>query len=163
MPIEAEERAKAQTEGVSGSEVVPPMRADDHSDADPAVETPVEARQGFLGKPVLTVLISRPDPRRHRVDLAAAICFLNERRLVLNCGGRLVMNMLKLIEGPIGASIALAGAVLRPDGGGGDGSWTRERFDLTGARLGIDLKRPGGAIRRAFRLLSSLRRAAFRT
>jgi hypothetical protein len=58
MPIEAEERAKAQTEGVSGSEVVPPMRADDHSDADPAVETPVEARQGFLGKPVLTVLIS---------------------------------------------------------------------------------------------------------
>lgn len=57
MPIDAEERAKAQTEGVRGGDVVPPMRADDHSDAHPAVETPVEARQGFLGKPVLMVLI----------------------------------------------------------------------------------------------------------
>jgi len=34
-----------------------PMRADDHTDADPAVETPVEARQGFLDRPVLMVLI----------------------------------------------------------------------------------------------------------
>jgi hypothetical protein len=36
---------------------LPPLRADDHSDDDPAVETPVEARQGFLGLPVLAVLI----------------------------------------------------------------------------------------------------------
>ena len=57
MSIEAEERAKAQTEGVRGGDAVPSMRADDHSSVDPAVETPVEARQGFLGKPVLTVLI----------------------------------------------------------------------------------------------------------
>lgn len=32
------------------------MRADDHTDADPAIETPVEARQGFLDRPVLAVL-----------------------------------------------------------------------------------------------------------
>jgi hypothetical protein len=57
MPFETEERAKAQTEGVRGGDPVPPMRADHHSDADPAVETPVEARQGFLDKPVLMVLI----------------------------------------------------------------------------------------------------------
>jgi hypothetical protein len=40
-----------------GGDPIPPMRADDHSDADPAVETPVEARQGFLGRPVLMVLV----------------------------------------------------------------------------------------------------------
>lgn len=57
MTIEAEDRAKVQTEGLAGGDKVPPMRADDHSDADPAVETPVEARQGFLGAPVLMVLI----------------------------------------------------------------------------------------------------------
>lgn len=57
MSIEAEDRAKAQTEGPAGGDKVPPMRADDHSSADPAVETPVEARQGFLGAPVLMVLI----------------------------------------------------------------------------------------------------------
>ena len=57
MSIEAEDRAKAQAEGLAGGDKVPPMRADDHSDADPAVETPVEARQGFLGAPVLMVLI----------------------------------------------------------------------------------------------------------
>ncbi|HEV7260936.1 MAG TPA: hypothetical protein VGN82_24360 [Bosea sp. (in: a-proteobacteria)] len=57
MSIEAEERAKAQSEGPAGGDKVPPMRAQDHSDADPAVETPVEARQGFLGAPVLMVLV----------------------------------------------------------------------------------------------------------
>ena len=57
MPIDTEDRAKAQTEGVRGGDAVPPMRADDHSNADPATETPVEARQGFLGKPVLMVLV----------------------------------------------------------------------------------------------------------
>lgn len=36
-----------------GGEPIPPMRADTHSNADPAVE----ARQGFLGKPVLMVLV----------------------------------------------------------------------------------------------------------
>ena len=41
-----------------GGEPIPPMRADVHSDADPAVETPVEARQGFLGRPVLIVLVA---------------------------------------------------------------------------------------------------------
>lgn len=57
MSIEAEDRAKAQGEGPAGGDKIPPMRADDHSDADPAVETPVEARQGFLGAPVLMVLV----------------------------------------------------------------------------------------------------------
>lgn len=57
MGIEAEERAKTQTEGAGASEKQPPMRADDHSNANPAVETPVEARQGFLGTPVLMVLV----------------------------------------------------------------------------------------------------------
>jgi hypothetical protein len=56
MTTETEERAKAQSEGLQGGDRIPPMRADDHSDADPAIETPVEARQGFLGKPVLLVL-----------------------------------------------------------------------------------------------------------
>lgn len=45
-------------EKLRGGDPLPPLRADDHSDANPAVETPVEARQGFLGWPVLTVLIS---------------------------------------------------------------------------------------------------------
>jgi hypothetical protein len=57
MSIEAENRAKAQSEDPAVGNKVPPMRADDHSDADPAVETPVEARQGFLGTPVLMVLV----------------------------------------------------------------------------------------------------------
>jgi hypothetical protein len=52
-----EDRATAQSEGLQDGDRIPPMRADDHSDADPAVETPVEARQGFLGKPVLLVLV----------------------------------------------------------------------------------------------------------
>lgn len=52
----AEARASRQSE-TSGEKIVPPMKADDHSSADPAVETPVEARQGFLGRPVLLVLI----------------------------------------------------------------------------------------------------------
>lgn len=34
-----------------------PMHAEDHSNAHPAAETPVEGRQGFLGRPVLAVLI----------------------------------------------------------------------------------------------------------
>lgn len=57
MAIEAEDRAKTQSEGIEDSTTVPPMRAERHSDVNPAVETPVEARQGFLGKPVLAVLI----------------------------------------------------------------------------------------------------------
>lgn len=39
-----------------GGEPVPPMRADRHSNASPAVENAVEARQGFRGTPVLMVL-----------------------------------------------------------------------------------------------------------
>lgn len=42
---------------LKGGDPIPPMRADDHSNAHPAVETGVEARQGFLGRPVLMVLI----------------------------------------------------------------------------------------------------------
>lgn len=53
---QAEQRARAQTEGVRGGDKIQPMRADDHTTADPAVETPVEARQGFAGRPVLLVL-----------------------------------------------------------------------------------------------------------
>lgn len=49
-----EREARIPTEG---GQPIPPMRADTHTDADPAVETPVEARQGFLGKPVLMVLV----------------------------------------------------------------------------------------------------------
>lgn len=48
---------EADLEKLRGGDALPPLRADDHSDADPAVETPVEARQGFLGRPVLMVLI----------------------------------------------------------------------------------------------------------
>lgn len=57
MTSNVEQRAKAQGEGLSGGDALPPMRAADHSDAHPAVETPVEARQGFLGAPVVMVLI----------------------------------------------------------------------------------------------------------
>jgi len=49
-------RAEAQSE-MHGTESIPPLQADRHSNLDPAVETPVEARQGFLGFPVLAVLI----------------------------------------------------------------------------------------------------------
>lgn len=57
MATDTEERARLQSEDPSRGRVVPPMQADDHTTADPAVETPVEARQGFLGRPVLMVLI----------------------------------------------------------------------------------------------------------
>ncbi|MBN9471398.1 MAG: hypothetical protein J0J10_21745 [Bosea sp.] len=53
---QATARAERQSEFPGGS-VVAPMRADDHSSEDPAVATPVESRQGFLGRPVLAVLI----------------------------------------------------------------------------------------------------------
>jgi hypothetical protein len=53
---EAERRAQRQS-AAKGGDPIPPMRADGHSTADPAIETPVEARQGFLGRPVLLVLV----------------------------------------------------------------------------------------------------------
>ncbi|KUL97351.1 hypothetical protein DK26_01405 [Bosea sp. WAO] len=53
---QAAARAERQSE-LPGGAAVPPMRADDHSSEDPAVATPVEGRQGFLGRPVLAVLI----------------------------------------------------------------------------------------------------------
>lgn len=56
METETEQRAQAQSQQ-RGGDPIPPMQADDHSSAHPAVETPVEARQGFLGRPVLMVLI----------------------------------------------------------------------------------------------------------
>lgn len=53
---EAKARADGQTEGPGGGIVVP-MHPDKHRTTDPAVETPVEGRQGFLGRPVLAVLV----------------------------------------------------------------------------------------------------------
>lgn len=53
---EAHARAARQGES-AGGQAISPMRADPHTNSDPAVETPVEARQGFLGRPVLAVLI----------------------------------------------------------------------------------------------------------
>ncbi len=38
-------------------QAITPLRAEDHSNAHPAAETPVEGRQGFLGRAVLAVLI----------------------------------------------------------------------------------------------------------
>lgn len=49
-------RAELQSEE-GGSEKIKPMLPDSHSSAHPAIETPVEARQGFLGRPILVVLI----------------------------------------------------------------------------------------------------------
>lgn len=57
MTNEATDRAKGQSESPDHGTKVPPMRADDHTNANPAVETPVEGRQGFLGAPVLMVLV----------------------------------------------------------------------------------------------------------
>lgn len=53
---DANARAERQTESPGGG-VVEPMRPDRHLTTDPAVETPVEGRQGFLGRPVLAVLV----------------------------------------------------------------------------------------------------------
>lgn len=58
MTVDTRPRMPVQDpEQLRGGDPIPPMRADDHSDADPAVETPVEARQGFLDRPVLMVLV----------------------------------------------------------------------------------------------------------
>jgi hypothetical protein len=51
-PVPVEDLDKAP-----GGTPIPPMRADDHTNVDPAVEPPVKARQGFTGMPVLMVLI----------------------------------------------------------------------------------------------------------
>lgn len=53
----AEQRARMQA-ATEGGDPVAPMRADDHSHAEPAIETPIEARQGYLGRRVLTILIA---------------------------------------------------------------------------------------------------------
>lgn len=57
MVTDAELRATHQSERLKGGDPIPPLRADDHTTEDPAVETPVEARQGFLDRPVLAVLV----------------------------------------------------------------------------------------------------------
>ncbi|GAU85392.1 hypothetical protein [Bosea sp. BIWAKO-01] len=57
METETERRAENQS-ATRGGDPIPPLRPDDHSAAHPAQETPVEARQGFLGRPVLKVLIA---------------------------------------------------------------------------------------------------------
>ncbi|KPF65961.1 hypothetical protein IP69_15915 [Bosea sp. AAP35] len=57
MVDDAKLRAETQTESTVQGTAAPAMRADDHSNASPAVETPVEGRQGFLGAPVLMVLV----------------------------------------------------------------------------------------------------------
>ncbi len=53
----AEAERRPDLEQLRGGEPLPSLQADRHSEGDPAVETPVEARQGFLGRPVLMVLI----------------------------------------------------------------------------------------------------------
>jgi hypothetical protein len=53
---ETNARAAEQSK-TEGGEAISPMQADHHSTVDPAVETPVEGRQGFLGRPVLAVLV----------------------------------------------------------------------------------------------------------
>ena len=57
METETERRAERQS-AARGGDPIPPVRADDDSAAHPAQETPVEARQGFLDRPVLKVLIA---------------------------------------------------------------------------------------------------------
>lgn len=57
MTADVKDPREDRLERLEGGDPIPPMRADDHSDADPAVETPVEARQGFLDRPVLMVLV----------------------------------------------------------------------------------------------------------
>jgi hypothetical protein len=54
--VQTDERAKVQSIR-RGNDPVPPMQADRHTSTDPAVETPIEGRQGFLGRPVLLVLV----------------------------------------------------------------------------------------------------------
>ncbi|MGX5734501.1 hypothetical protein ACWKW2_09540 [Bosea thiooxidans] len=49
--------SREDLEQLRGGDPLPPLRADDHTDEHPAVETPVEARQGFLDRPVLMVLV----------------------------------------------------------------------------------------------------------
>jgi len=58
MATETEVRAKKQSEDPATGQTIAPMYPDDHSSTDPAQQTPVEARQGFLGKPVLIVLVA---------------------------------------------------------------------------------------------------------
>lgn len=50
-------RKDDRLEDLKGGDPIPPMRPDNHSTEDPAVESPIEARQGFLDRPVLMVLI----------------------------------------------------------------------------------------------------------
>ncbi len=63
MAVDTRPRAPGPTasrvdlEQLRGGDPLPHLQADDHTDEDPAVETAVEARQGFLGRPVLMVLI----------------------------------------------------------------------------------------------------------
>ncbi|HEV7257740.1 MAG TPA: hypothetical protein VGN82_08155 [Bosea sp. (in: a-proteobacteria)] len=55
--IQATNARAAQQGEVEGGDAIRPMRADKHSSLNPAVETPIEGRQGFLGRPVLAVLV----------------------------------------------------------------------------------------------------------
>lgn len=57
MTADVKDPREDRLERLEGGDPIPPLRADDHSNADPAVESPVEARQGFLDSPVLMVLI----------------------------------------------------------------------------------------------------------
>ena len=54
---DAERRADNQVAAAERGGSLPRMEADHHTTADPAVQTPVEGRQGFKGTPVLAVLI----------------------------------------------------------------------------------------------------------
>jgi hypothetical protein len=57
MSADVKDPREDRLERLEGGDPIPPIRADDHSDDDPAVETPIEARQGFLDRPVLMVLV----------------------------------------------------------------------------------------------------------
>lgn len=54
---DAERRASTQVAAAEHDAPVPRMQPDDHTTADPAVQTPIEGRQGYKGTPVLAVLI----------------------------------------------------------------------------------------------------------
>jgi hypothetical protein len=54
---DARRRAEQQVDAAEKGGELPPVAADTHTPADPAVETPIEGRQGFKGTPVLAVLI----------------------------------------------------------------------------------------------------------
>lgn len=52
--------AQKSNRAARGGDPISPLRPDEHSASHPAQEAPIEARQGFLGRPVLKVLQHSP-------------------------------------------------------------------------------------------------------